>query len=228
MQKMQEEIAQLEVTGESGAGLVKVTINGAHNCRRVEIDPSLLEDDKEMLEDLVAAAFNDAARRIEETQKEKMASVSAGMQLPPLQDAVLMQTSPLLTQLMEALRCLPGVGPKSAQRMAFTLLQRDRSGGMRTAQALTRAMSEIGHCADCRTFTEQEVCNICSNPRRRENGQICVVESPADIYAIEQTGQYSGRYFVLMGHLSPLDGIGPDDIGLDRWSNGWRRSRSPR
>ncbi len=77
-------------------------------------------------------------------------------------------------------------------------------------------MSEIGHCADCRTFTEQEVCNICSNPRRRENGQICVVESPADIYAIEQTGQYSGRYFVLMGHLSPLDGIGPDDIGLDR------------
>ncbi len=80
MQKMQEEIAQLEVTGESGAGLVKVTINGAHNCRRVEIDPSLLEDDKEMLEDLVAAAFNDAARRIEETQKEKMASVSSGMQ----------------------------------------------------------------------------------------------------------------------------------------------------
>ncbi|UIV61720.1 YbaB/EbfC family nucleoid-associated protein (plasmid) [Escherichia coli] len=84
-EKMQakEEIAQLEVTGESGAGLVKVTINGAHNCRRVEIDPSLLEDDKEMLEDLVAAAFNDAARRIEETQKEKMASVSSGMQLPP-------------------------------------------------------------------------------------------------------------------------------------------------
>ena len=101
-----------------------------------------------------------------------------------------MQTSPLLTQLMEALRCLPGVGPKSAQRMAFTLLQRDRSGGMRLAQALTRAMSEIGHCADCRTFTEQEVCNICSNPRRQENGQICVVESPADIC--------------------------PDDIGLDR------------
>ena len=127
-----------------------------------------------------------------------------------------MQTSPLLTQLMEALRCLPGVGPKSAQRMAFTLLQRDRSGGMRLAQALTRAMSEIGHCADCRTFTEQDVCDICSNPRRQENGQICVVESPADIYAIEQTGQFSGRYFVLMGHLSPLDGIGPDDIGLDR------------
>ncbi|WPM84119.1 recombination mediator RecR [Apirhabdus apintestini] len=127
-----------------------------------------------------------------------------------------MQTSPLLSQLMEALRCLPGVGPKSAQRMAYALLQRDRSGGMRLSQALSRAMSEIGHCADCRTFTEQEVCNICANTRRKENGQICVVESPADIYAIEQTGQFSGRYFVLMGHLSPLDGIGPADIGLDR------------
>ncbi|MFC0180518.1 YbaB/EbfC family nucleoid-associated protein [Thorsellia kenyensis] len=83
MQKMQEEIAQLEVTGESGAGMVKVTINGAHNCKRVEIDPSLMEDDKEMLEDLIAAAINDAARRVEETQKEKMASISGGMQLPP-------------------------------------------------------------------------------------------------------------------------------------------------
>lgn len=83
MQQMQEEVANLEVTGESGAGLVKITINGAHNCRRVEIDPSLMEDDKEMLEDLIAAAFNDAVRRIAETQKEKMASVSSGMQLPP-------------------------------------------------------------------------------------------------------------------------------------------------
>nr|WP_314263253.1 recombination mediator RecR [uncultured Moellerella sp.] len=127
-----------------------------------------------------------------------------------------MQTSPLLESLMEALRCLPGVGPKSAQRMAFNLLQRDRSGGMRLAQALTRAMSEIGHCQDCRTFTEQDQCNICTNVRRQQNGQICVVESPADIHAIEQTGQFAGRYFVLMGHLSPLDGIGPMDIGLDR------------
>ncbi|MGL9760399.1 MAG: recombination mediator RecR [Symbiopectobacterium sp.] len=126
-----------------------------------------------------------------------------------------MQTSPLLESLMEALRCLPGVGPKSAQRMAFQLLHRDRSGGMRLAQALTRAMSEISYCVDCRTFTEQARCAICANPRRQQTDQICVVESPTDIYAIEQTGQFAGRYFVLMGHLSPLDGIGPDDIGLD-------------
>ncbi|WP_413284827.1 recombination mediator RecR [Vibrio sp. MA40-2] len=126
-----------------------------------------------------------------------------------------MRTSHMLEQLMEALRCLPGVGPKSAQRMAFHLLQRDRKGGLQLADALSRAMTEIGHCNECRTFTEHETCHICTNPKRQENGQLCVVESPADIAAVEATGQYSGRYFVLMGHLSPLDGIGPSDIGLD-------------
>lgn len=126
-----------------------------------------------------------------------------------------MQTSLLLHQLTEALRCLPGVGPKSAQRMAFSLLQRERRAGVHLGQTLLRAMEEIGHCTHCRTFTEQPVCHICANPRRQENGQLCIVETPADIHAIEQTGQFSGRYFVLMGHLSPLDGIGPGEIGLD-------------
>lgn len=126
-----------------------------------------------------------------------------------------MRTSQLLEQLMEALRCLPGVGPKSAQRMAFSLLQRNRQGGLQLAEVLGKAMTEIGHCQSCRTFTEEDICAICANPRRQENGQICVVESPADIVAVESTGQFSGRYFVLMGHLSPLDGIGPSDIGLD-------------
>ncbi|EGQ9881261.1 TPA: recombination mediator RecR [Vibrio vulnificus] len=126
-----------------------------------------------------------------------------------------MRTSHMLEQLMEALRCLPGVGPKSAQRMAFHLLQRDRKGGLQLADALSHAMTEIGHCNECRTFTEEDVCHICNNPKRQENGLLCVVESPADIAAVEATGQFSGRYFVLMGHLSPLDGIGPSDIGLD-------------
>ena len=89
---------------------------------------------------------------------------------------------------MEALRCLPGVGPKSAQRMAFHLLQRDRKGGLQLADALSQAMTEIGHCNECRTFTEEDTCHICTNPKRQENGQICVVESPADIAAIEATG----------------------------------------
>ena len=126
-----------------------------------------------------------------------------------------MQISPLLESLIQALRCLPGVGPKSAQRMAFHLLQRNRSGGNNLAQVLHEAMSNIGHCTQCRTFTEQEICTICANIRRQNSGQLCVVETPADIVAIEQTGQYSGRYFVLLGHLSPLDGIGPNDIGLN-------------
>ncbi len=126
-----------------------------------------------------------------------------------------MQISPLLDELMDALRCLPGVGPKSAQRMAYYLLQRDRSGAMNLAKTLTEAMAHIGHCSQCRTFTEEEVCNICNNYRRQENEQLCIVEMPSDIQAIEQTGQFSGRYFVLMGHLSPLDGIGPKEIGLD-------------
>lgn len=126
-----------------------------------------------------------------------------------------MQSSPLLEHLIENLRCLPGVGPKSAQRMAYHLLQRNRSGGMNLARALTEAMSKIGHCSQCRDFTEEETCNICNNPRRQNSGLLCVVEMPADIQAIEQTGQFSGRYFVLMGHLSPLDGIGPKEIGLD-------------
>ncbi|WP_249961046.1 recombination mediator RecR [Histophilus somni] len=126
-----------------------------------------------------------------------------------------MQSSPLLENLIEHLRCLPGVGPKSAQRMAYHLLQRDRSGGMNLAGALTEAMLKIGHCTHCRTFTEEESCAICNNPRRQNSGFLCVVEQPSDIPAIEQTGQFSGRYFVLMGHLSPLDGIGPKEIGLD-------------
>ncbi|WP_028116697.1 recombination mediator RecR [Ferrimonas senticii] len=126
-----------------------------------------------------------------------------------------MKFSPLVDELIATLQCLPGVGPRSAQRMAFQLLERDRSGGAKLGNSLTRAMSDVGHCQQCRTFTEQTLCQICTNPKRAESGQLCVVESPADMLAIESSGQYSGRYFVLMGHLSPLDGIGPDDIGLD-------------
>lgn len=126
-----------------------------------------------------------------------------------------MQISPLLDQLTESLRVLPGVGAKSAQRMAYHLLQRNRKGGLNLARALEDALSHIGHCKSCRTFTEQDECNICKNYKRQMSGQLCVVEMPTDIPAIEQTGMYSGRYFVLMGKLSPLDGIGPREIGLD-------------
>lgn len=127
-----------------------------------------------------------------------------------------MKFSPLITQLIEGLAVLPGVGPKSAQRMAFHLLERDRKGGLSLAKALDQAMAQVQHCRDCRTFTEDEFCHICSNPKRAVSGQLCIVETPADVVAFEQTGHFYGRYFVLMGHLSPLDGIGPKDIGLDK------------
>ena len=123
-------------------------------------------------------------------------------------------SSPLLGRLIEALRCLPGVGPKSAQRMAYHLLQRDRDGGRRLAVALTNAMDKIGHCSLCRNLSELEMCGICSSDKR-DRSVLCVVESPADVSAVEQAADFRGLYFVLMGHLSPLDGIGPAEIGLD-------------
>lgn len=125
-----------------------------------------------------------------------------------------MKFSPALSDLIEALRCLPGVGPKSAQRMTLHLLERDREGAAVLAEALAEAVDKVDHCSRCRNFTELEICEICSDPRR-DDKTICVVETPADVLAIEQSGSYRGIYFVLMGHLSPIDGIGPAEIGLD-------------
>jgi len=126
-----------------------------------------------------------------------------------------MSHSPLIGRLIEALRILPGVGPKSAQRMAYHLLERDRDGARRLAEALVEAVDKVGHCRDCRTLTESELCPICSSPRR-DRSLLCIVETPSDVQALEQSTGYQGLYFVLLGHLSPLDGIGPDEIGLDR------------
>ncbi|MCC5851618.1 MAG: recombination protein RecR [Alkalimonas sp.] len=124
--------------------------------------------------------------------------------------------TPLLQQLIEALKALPGVGPKTAQRMAFQLLERNREAGNKLGKALLAAMDGIGHCQSCRTFSEQPLCGICQDPARSQSPLLCVVGSSADMQAIEQTGQFDGRYFVLMGQLSPLDGIGPAELGLDQ------------
>jgi len=122
--------------------------------------------------------------------------------------------SPLLEQLIDALKCLPGVGPKSAQRMAFYLLERDRTGASHLSRTIDEAVANIGHCQSCRTLSETELCNICSHAGR-DNSKLCVVESPVDVMAIEHIAEYRGKYFVLMGHLSPLDGIGPAELGLE-------------
>lgn len=126
-----------------------------------------------------------------------------------------MRLSPLIDRLIDALTILPGVGPKSAQRMALHLLRHNRDGAEALAAALTDAVTQVGYCQRCRSFSEDAMCAICADVRR-DDGQLCVVESPADILAIEQTAGYRGRYFVLHGRLSPMDGIGPEDLAIDQ------------
>ena len=126
-----------------------------------------------------------------------------------------LKNPPALEQLIESLRCLPGVGPKSALRMAYYLLQRDRKGAGGLASALNTALETIGHCNLCNNFSEQAICPLCSS-EKREQTQLCVVEMPTDLMMLEQTQSYQGMYFVLMGRLSPLDGIGPKEINLDK------------
>ena len=124
-----------------------------------------------------------------------------------------MSGSPLVNQLIEALRCLPSVGPKSAQRMAYHLLERDRSGAENLSAVLAKAAREVGHCEQCRSLSEQKVCDICMSSNR-DRTLLCIVETPSDVQVIEQSTNFKGLFFVLMGHLSPHDGIGPEDIGL--------------
>lgn len=126
-----------------------------------------------------------------------------------------MSFSPLINQLIAAFKCLPGVGTKSAQRMAFHILQRNKDGGRQLAHILATAIAEVGNCPRCRTLSELDLCAICANPAR-DRSMLCVVETPADIVAIEQIGSFRGMYFVLMGHLSPIDGIGPEQLGIEQ------------
>ena len=126
-----------------------------------------------------------------------------------------MKTPSTLEELIDALRCLPGVGPKSAQRMAYYLLQRDKPGAKRLGTALNLALERIHNCEKCNTFTEDAICGLCASPKR-DATMLCVVETPADLLMMEQTLAFGGMYFVLLGRLSPLDGIGPKEIHLDR------------
>ncbi len=125
-----------------------------------------------------------------------------------------MSGSPLVNQLIEALRCLPGVGPKSAQRMAYYLLERDRTGAENLSAALDKAVKEVGHCEQCRSLSELVLCDLCGSTHR-DRTLLCIVESPSDVQVIDQSTDFKGLFFVLMGHLSPLDGIGPEEIGLE-------------
>ena len=125
-----------------------------------------------------------------------------------------MKYSPLLDELIKSLQYLPSIGSRSAQRIAFHLLERNREKGLLLSEALTKAMQSITHCKKCRMFTEYEICHICSDEQRASFQQLCIVETPSDLLAIENSSQFNGYYFVLMGNLSPLEGIGPEEIGL--------------
>ncbi|MBQ75626.1 MAG: recombination protein RecR [Gammaproteobacteria bacterium] len=122
--------------------------------------------------------------------------------------------SSIINQLADAFQCLPGVGPKTAQRMVLHLLERDRDGGRHLAERMSEAMDKVGNCESCRNLTEKKICEICSNQARDKNS-LCIVETPADVLAIEQSGAYRGLYFVLMANLSPIEGIGPAEIGIE-------------
>ncbi|MCP5209037.1 MAG: recombination protein RecR [Hahellaceae bacterium] len=126
-----------------------------------------------------------------------------------------MSFSPSIVNLVNSLRVLPGVGQKSAQRMALHLLERDRSGALALANSLVMAMESVKRCQSCRTFSDTDICPLCENSRR-DSRKLCVVETPSDLFAVESVGQYDGKFFVLMGHLSPIEGIGPDEIGIDQ------------
>ena len=125
------------------------------------------------------------------------------------------KVSPLVDSLIEAFQCLPGVGPKSAQRMVLHLLERNKNAGLILANTLSNALESVDKCSNCRIFTEDEICQICSNEKRNKK-QICVVESVSDVFAIEMSNQFTGQYFILHGHLSPIDDIGPDELGLEK------------
>jgi|TARA_B110000914_G_scaffold37753_1_gene30904 recombination protein RecR len=125
------------------------------------------------------------------------------------------KVSPLVDSLIESIQCLPGVGPKSAQRMVLHLLEREREGGKLLSEALSLALESVGQCRQCRIFSEDELCSICKN-EKRDKQVICVVESVSDVFAIEQSNQFRGKYFILHGHLSPIDDIGPEQLGLNQ------------
>ncbi|HHL18292.1 MAG TPA: recombination protein RecR [Thiothrix sp.] len=135
-----------------------------------------------------------------------------------------MDDTSLLQQLVSAFKCLPGVGAKTAQRMAFHLLENDRQAGKQLAYSLSEAIDKVGHCTQCRTFTENDICRICADPSRLET-LLCIVESPTDVLAIEQAADYKGLYFVLLGKLSPLDGVGPEDLGLEQLEAMFRKRK---
>jgi recombination protein RecR len=207
MEALQAEAAKKKVQATAGGGMVTVEANGKQEILSIKIDREVINpEDAQMLEDLVLAACNEALRQSREMVQAEMSKLTAGRS--PARASG--QPEPV-ARLVEALQRLPGIGPKTAQRLTFFLLKRPADEVKTLAESLTQLKELIVHCRICFNVTEEDPCRICSDPRRDQR-IFCVVEEPNDLLALERTGEFRGRYHVLLGALSPLDGIGPEDL----------------
>ena len=230
MEALQAEAAKKKVQATAGGGMVTVEANGKQEILSIKIDREVINpEDAQMLEDLVLAACNEALRQSREMVQAEMSKLTAGLKIPGLGLGLrsngggvwggaavappqLMAYYPEpVARLIEALQRLPGIGPKTAQRLTFFLLKRPADEVKTLAESLTQLKELIVHCRICFNVTEEDPCRICSDPRRDQR-ILCVVEEPNDLLALERTGEFRGRYHVLLGALSPLDGIGPEDL----------------
>src|SRR3954468_16847148 len=226
-QQMQQEMLRIQgelettlVDGTAGGGVVSVTVTGKQELVSVTIDPSAVDpEDVEMLQDLVVSAVNDALRASQEVAAEKMAAVTGGLKIPGLGGAgevhrlVTSAVIEPVARLIESFARLPGIGPKTAQRLTYHLLRAPDAEARALARALIAVRDEVVFCDRCFNISDAPLCPICRDPAR-DDGRLCIVEEPLDVLAIERTGEFRGRYHVLHGAISPIDGIGPDRLKI--------------
>ena len=215
MEENQKALEEKSFTATAGGGAVEVTVSGKREVTGVKLAEEVVDpDDIEMLEDLIVAATNEALRKVEEETTAVMSKLTGGLGGSGRRPSFLMEYySTHINKLIEQLSHLPGIGPKSAQRLAFHIMNMPKDQVEQLTSSITGAREKIRYCKKCCTLTDQELCPICSNPKR-DAGTIMVVENTRDLAAYEKTGKYEGVYHVLHGAISPMLGIGPDDIRL--------------
>jgi len=228
MARVQEELKEERVETSVGGGAVKVVMTGDLNMESVTIDPSAMDpDDVAMLEDMLVAAVNEAMRQAQDLASRKMAAVTGGLGRAGGDVLAMAYYAAPIARLLEELERLPGIGPKSAQRLAYHILRGDDDAARRLADAIVDVKRSIHFCKRCFNFAEGELCEICGDPGR-DTATICVVEEPRDVVAVERTGEFRGTYHVLQGAISPIDGIGPEQLRVRELVDRLRAAMSPR
>lgn len=219
IKKLQEELSEREFEGTAGGGAVTVKVNGDNKVLTLQIKPEVVNaDDLEMLQDLIIVATNEAIKSAKDTSQQEMAKITGGMNFPGLflinKGSRMIRQVPSLEKLTHELSKLPGVGPKTAQRLAYHLLRSPQDNITRLREALQAVKDNIHECPECFAYTEEsDLCQFCQDSGR-DDGLLCVVEDPSDIWRIESSGAFKGRYHVLHGSISPLDGIHPQDLKI--------------